>query len=113
MLTIDKLLQEGGRFLAQEHVGFLGLGSIGRTALHLMLNVLPHPAEILLCDMYAKRQALESLAQTLREDIGFQGRIRIVTADPDVPAAFYEATLIVGAANVPNILDIARLRPGP
>lgn len=112
VLTIDKLLHEGGRYLAQEHVGFLGLGSIGRTALHLMLSVLPHPAEILLCDVYAKHPALETLAQTLRDNVGFQGRIRMVTADPDVPAAFYEATLIVGATNVPGILDVTRLQPG-
>ncbi|PON17828.1 hypothetical protein C2W62_11210 [Candidatus Entotheonella serta] len=42
VLTINKLLTEGGRLLAQERVGFLGLGSIGRTALHLMLNVLQY-----------------------------------------------------------------------
>jgi amino acid adenylation domain-containing protein len=112
VLMIGKLLHEGGRHLVQECVGFLGLGSIGLTSLQLMLNVLPHPAEVLLCDVYAKRQALESLAQILRESAGFQGRIRIVTADPEVPAAFYEATLIVGATNVPDILDISRLQPG-
>lgn len=111
-LTIGKLLDEGGRHLEQERVGFLGLGSIGRTTLHLMLQVLPHPAEILLCDVYAKRQALEILAQTLRENVGFQGRIQIVTAEPNVPAAFYEASLIVGATNVPDILDVSHLQPG-
>ncbi len=112
VFMIDKLLHEGGRHLAQERVGFLGLGSIGRTALDLMLNVLPHPDEILLCDVYAKRQALETLAETLRENTGFQGRLRVAPAGADVPAAFYEATLIVGATNVPDILDVARLRPG-
>ncbi len=112
VLTINKLLTEGGRLLAQERVGFLGLGSIGRTALHLMLNVLPHPAEILLCDVYAKHQALEVLAQVLREKMRFQGRIHIVIANPDVPTAFYDASFIVGATNVPDILDVTRLRPG-
>ncbi len=75
-------------------------------------NVLPHPAEILLCDVYAKRQTLEILAQSLRDHARFQGRIRIVTAEPNVPAAFYEATLIVGATNVPDILDVSCLQPG-
>ncbi|ETX00990.1 MAG: hypothetical protein ETSY2_37990, partial [Candidatus Entotheonella gemina] len=112
VFTMDKLLHEGGRYLARERVGFLGLGSIGRATLHLMLSVLPHPAEILLCDVYAKRQTLEALAQMLRDNMGFQGCIRIVPAAPGVPAAFYEATLIVGAANVPDILDVACLQPG-
>ncbi len=112
VFTISKLLHEGERHLEQERVGFLGLGSIGRASLHLMLNVLPHPEEILLCDVYAKRQALELLAQTLRDNIGFQGHIRIVTAEPTVPAAFYDSTLIVGATNVPDILDVTRLQPG-
>jgi amino acid adenylation domain-containing protein len=112
VFTLEKLLHEGGRHLAGERVGFLGLGSIGRTTLHLMLHVLPHPTEILLCDIYAKRHRLDALAQALRESTGFQGSIRIVTADPNVPEAFYEATLIVGATNVPDILDVARLQPG-
>jgi amino acid adenylation domain-containing protein len=112
VLTIGKLLHEGGRHLERERVGFLGLGSIGRSSLQLMLNVLPHPAEILLCDVYAKHQTLETLAQNLRERTGFAGRIRILTADPNVPSAFYAATLIVGATNVPAILDVDRLRPG-
>ena len=112
VLTMDKLLCEGGRRLTDERVGFLGLGSIGRAALSLMLNVLPHPAEIVLCDVYAKRQSLEAQAQALCEREGFQGRVRIATAEPEVPDAFYDATLIVGAANVPNILDVDRLRPG-
>ena len=111
-LTIDQLLRQGGRDLARERVGFLGLGSIGRSVLHLMLRVLPHPAEILLCDVYAKRQTLEALAQTLRDSVGFQGRIHILTADSGVPSAFYDATLIVGATNAPDILDISRLQPG-
>ena len=112
VLTMDKLLREGGRRLADERVGFLGLGSIGRAALSLMLHVLPHPAEIVLCDVYAKRQSLEAQAQALGEQEGFRGRIQIATAEPEVPEAFYDATFIVGATNVPHILDVDRLRPG-
>ena len=40
--------------LAREHVGFLGLGSIGRAALELMLDRMPHPRALMLCDVAAK-----------------------------------------------------------
>jgi hypothetical protein len=112
VMMIEKLLHEGGRQLSQECVGFLGLGSIGRTALYLMLSRLPHPARILLCDVYQKRQALAAVQGVLIHTFGFQGSIQIVVAQPDVPPAFYEATLIVGATNVPDILDVRLMQPG-
>jgi amino acid adenylation domain-containing protein len=112
VLAIEKLLQAGGRHLPAERVGFLGLGSIGLTSLYLMLRALPHPAEIILCDVYAKRQSLEAIQQTVRDEFGFQGDLRITPSDAQVPRAFYEATLIVGATNVPGILNINRVQPG-
>jgi aspartate racemase len=113
VLMIDKLGQECGRQLTQECVGFLGMGSIGLTSLYLMLHTLPHPAELLLCDVYQKSRDLETIRKTVIEKFGFQGSVRIaVSSGAEVPSAFYAATLIVGATNVPDILDINRVRPG-
>jgi aryl carrier-like protein len=113
VLMIDKLVREGGRCLSQECAGFLGMGSIGLTSLYLMLHTLPHPAEILLCDVYQKYRDLETIRQTVIESFGFQGRVRIAASSgAEVPLAFYASTLIVGATNVPDILDIDRVRPG-
>lgn len=112
VLVIRKILQEGGRDLGQERVGFLGLGSIGSGVLRLMLRGLPHPAEIMLCDVYSKLDLLEEIQQELVDDLGFRGYIRIIESQGEVPPEFYNATLIIGATNVPDILDIARVKPG-
>jgi hypothetical protein len=77
-----------------------------------MLRALPHPAEIILCDVYPKHPFLETIQQAVVDDFGFQGAIRITPSGAQVPSAFYTATLIVGATNVPGVLDINRVRPG-
>jgi predicted amino acid dehydrogenase len=112
VLAIKRVIQEGGRDLAQERVGFLGLGSIGRTSLRLMLSCLPHPAEIRLCDVYDKRDLLEEARREIVSEFGFRGTVQVVESRADVPPEFYDSTLIVGATNVPDILDIARVKPG-
>ena len=40
------------RTIDNEAVMFYGVGSIGLGALRLMLDVMPHPAELLLCDPF-------------------------------------------------------------
>ncbi|UCE20078.1 MAG: amino acid adenylation domain-containing protein [Gemmatimonadota bacterium] len=112
VLAVKKILHEGGRDLARERVGFLGLGSIGQATLRLMLNCLPHPLEITLCDVYSKLDFLERIRRELIDDLGFQGPVRLSQSRLDVPPEFDEASLIVGATNVPDILDIRRVNPG-
>ena len=70
VLNIRRILREAGRNLGQERVGFLGLGSIGLSSLYLMLHCLPHPREILLCDVYNKLDFLENLRQDLIRETG-------------------------------------------
>ena len=112
VLMIEKILEQGGRDLAHEHVGVLGVGSIGATSLRLMLSSLPHPKAITLCDLYSKRDVLESFKREIVTDFGFQGPVHIAPSQMQAPAELYEATLIVGATNVPDIVDIARVKPG-
>jgi amino acid adenylation domain-containing protein len=112
VMTIKRILQEGGRDLSRERVGVLGLGSIGAASLRLMLKCLPHPSEIILCDLYSKLEILERIKQELIIDLGFQGVVRVMKSQANPPPEFYEATLIIGATNVPNVLDISRLKSG-
>ncbi len=112
MMATRRIVEAGGRDLSQERVGFLGLGSIGGTALRLMLRCLPHPAEITLCDVYSKRESLEQTRQELHGEFGFQGAVRILESQAEIPAEFYDATLMIGATNVPDILDIRRVSSG-
>jgi amino acid adenylation domain-containing protein len=112
VLALRRTLREAGRCMDNEHVGFLGLGSIGTASLRLMLERLPQPAALTLCDVYSRRSALEQIAASVRRDCGYRGTLDLVEASPDVPEAFYEAGVVVGATNVPDVLDVARLRPG-
>jgi hypothetical protein len=98
--------------MAQEHVGFLGLGSIGVASLRLMLHCLPHPQHITLCDLYSKRADLERIKHEISTVHGFRGTITLLESRGAVPDGFYAATTIVGATNVPDILESERIRPG-
>jgi acyl transferase domain-containing protein len=113
VLTINKILRESERRLAQEDVGFVGLGSIGGASLRLMLRCLPHPRSITLCDVFDKRHHLEEIQRELIRDYHYRGVVNIAQSRGIVVAEeIYRASLLVGATNVPNILDIALLRPG-
>ncbi|MEM7134380.1 MAG: amino acid adenylation protein [Chloroflexota bacterium] len=112
VLNIARILQESGRFLETERVGFVGVGSIGLTTLRLILRCLPHPQKILLCDVYAKTEFLQQVELELVNEFGFQGEIQITPAKASLPAEIYTSTLIVGATNVPDVLDITQIQPG-
>ncbi len=112
VLAIRRALEEAGRDLAGEHVGFLGLGSVGAATLRLLLSCMPHPARLTLCDVYAKQDSLSSLHRELIEELGYRGEVRKLASGREVPDGFYDASLIVGATNVADILDIDRARPG-
>lgn len=110
--AVQKILSLANRILQNEVVGFLGMGSIGSATLKLMLLKLAHPAKIILCDIYMKKSELEMMAVCIREDYGFQGEIEVVTSSGDTPELFYEASMIIGATNVADVLQIGKLKPG-
>jgi amino acid adenylation domain-containing protein len=112
VLAVRRALEEGGRDLGGEDVGFIGLGSVGIATLRLLLSCLPHPARLSLCDVYSKQESLESLRRELSEELGYVGEVRLLASRQEVPAKLYEASLIVGATNVADILDIDRVAPG-
>jgi amino acid adenylation domain-containing protein len=112
VLAIEKILAESGRELARERVGFLGIGSIGLASLRLMLKILPHPREILLCDLYSERGRLNEVQREIVERLGFTGPVYLHSARAKVPPEFYKSTLIVGATNVEHVLDIQALAGG-
>lgn len=112
VLAVKRICAESGRNIAQERVGFIGLGSVGISSLRLMLKCLPHPKEITLCDVYTKLSFLEKIRQEIVSDLGFRGVVGIVASQAQVPDEIYEATLIIGATNVPDVLDITRVKPG-
>lgn len=103
---------ESRRDLAREEVAFLGMGSIGRASLHLMLRCLPHPKKIMICDVYGKLDWLEKIRGEMIDDLAFKGCVQIVGSSRKLPPEIYDAGLIVGATNVPDLLEIESLKPG-
>jgi hypothetical protein len=112
VLAIRRMVTEAGRNLPRERVGFVGLGSVGAATLRAMLRCLPHPAELRLCDVYSKREALLELRREVTEELGYGGPVHVLEARGTVPLGLYESSLLVGATNVPDILDVDRLAPG-
>jgi len=112
VFSIQRLLATAGRDLTGERVGYIGLGSVGLSTLHLMLQYLPHPAEIVLCDLYSQRERLQAIREELATGFGFRGRVKIALSRQAVPAEVYDMSLIVCATNAPNVLDIERVQPG-
>ncbi len=110
--TITGMLEQTMRDFSEEKIAIVGLGSIGYATLRLMLEVMPHPVELILCDLYRKADILENIRSELIEKVGFKGAIRVVTTRGQLPDAIYDASFVLGASNVPGILDINRLRPG-
>jgi len=112
VLAIQKILQRGGREMAKERVGVIGLGSVGFSSLCLLLKCLPHPPELMLCDLYSKKEFLEDIREQLVSELGFRGKIQLLFSEVELPQEIYNATLIVGATNVPDVLDIGKVKSG-
>ncbi len=113
VLAIHRILKECGRDIRGETVAFLGLGSIGWSALRLMLSRLPHPRELILADVFTRAGLLAEIEGKVVDQLGYRGRIRTVhSGSKTLPRDFYDARLIVGATNAADVLDVDMLRPG-
>ncbi len=112
VLNLEGLLREADREIENETVMYYGIGSIGLSALQLMLDVLPHPAELRLCDPYRSAEFFAELETTLRREHGYAGEIRVVETGADRDDEFYDASVIVGATNVENVIYVGRLAHG-
>ncbi|WP_432251757.1 non-ribosomal peptide synthetase [Streptomyces sp. HNM1019] len=111
VLNTEQLLRRAGRRMGEESVAYVGLGSIGESALRLQLRRLPHPRRITLCDLYSRRTHLEEIRATVRSV--YDGPVDIAeSTDGSVPDRVYGASLIVAATNVPDVLDVDRLPVG-
>lgn len=110
--TLKAALYATNRVLEQSDLAFVGLGSIGQTALRLLLTTLPHPRSLVLCDTANQLSRLNALAQTLRTDVGYQGTISIVAADKNVPTVVYQTQIIIAATSTAGVIDVERLQAG-
>ena len=112
VLTAISAARAAARKLTNETIAFVGLGAIGTATLRLLSDRPIHPRRLILCDVPAKARELERLADEIRTTFGYRGDIEIVAAQGTVPAEVYRSTFIIGATNVPGVLEIDRLAPG-
>jgi hypothetical protein len=112
VLNLVELLRAGGRSLPEETVMFYGVGSIGLGALRLALDVLPHPPALRLFDPFRGAPYFKELKMRLRRDHGYRGDIGVVHPEQLGRQKHYDASVIVGATNRENTLDVDRLAPG-
>ena len=109
--SVEGILANSGRDMSDLKVSFIGLGSIGKGTLGLLLDVLPHPRGIIMSDIYRQEDRLEELQDRLLAS-GFVGEIDICSCRSELPDKVYESELIIAASNVPNIINIEKVRPG-
>ena len=103
------------QFLLEEldhTIGFLGLGSIGLGILRLFLSVCRHPSSIVLADVYNKQSDLQKIAESMRADFNYQGKIIVLDSTVSIPSELYACRVIFGATNKPNVLSANALKPG-
>ena len=112
-MALVKLLCKSGRRLAGEDVCVLGVGSIGAAVAKRVLDKLPHPASITLCDLPGSMKRMQDLKNELRDVYGYVREIKLAYSDGSrLPDEVYKASLIIGATNASNVLDADMLSPG-
>jgi hypothetical protein len=105
-------MKQTHRDLSQTSVAFVGLGSIGRSSLELLLAQAGSSKSLVLCDVASRRHHLSALACDIAAS-GYSGRVTIACSDPSLPAEVYDADLIVAAiSGSSRSLEVDRLRPG-
>ncbi|MEU0381097.1 amino acid adenylation domain-containing protein [Streptomyces cyaneofuscatus] len=111
--TVHAALGATGEELGSLTVAFVGLGSIGSSALELLLGqATTPPARLLLCDVPGSGPRLKELAGRLRAR-GLADAVDVLTSDEGLPDAVYGARLIVAAVSGGGtLLDVDRLEPG-
>ncbi len=109
--TVEGILERTGRSLETEVMAVVGLGSIGFGTLRLMLEVLPQPAKIILCDPYQTDDQMTRVRDEVRLS-GYDGTVNIVKNGGALPPEVYQASLVVASSNLPGVLDIGSLKPG-
>ncbi|SDP27884.1 amino acid adenylation domain-containing protein [Streptomyces sp. cf386] len=111
--TVHAALSATGRRLDTLSLAVVGCGSIGTSSLRLLLATAPHPpARLVLCDLPGSTARLQRLAADLSSGHPAMP-VRVAESGRTLPAAVYEADVIVTAVSgATALLDVDRLRPG-
>jgi hypothetical protein len=109
--TAAAALAHGGRELGEVTVACVGLGSIGRSSLELLIARAGSPRRLLLCDVASRARHLTEMAAELA--VGGGQAVDVCYSEASLPVDVYEADLVVAATSSDGwILDVDRLQPG-
>ncbi|MBA2445601.1 MAG: hypothetical protein H0V49_09755 [Nocardioidaceae bacterium] len=111
--TTMAAMAQARRDISECAVAVVGLGSIGRSSLELLLALeVGPPKRLVLCDVPSRLRHLAQFAADLSAR-GYIGEIAICGSEPSLPMQAYEADLMIAANSADGvILNIERLRPG-
>ena len=113
VMTILRAMEQTSRRVADETLAVVGTGSIGMASTELLLTVSDQvPRRIVLADIPQKEQQLREFAARLSRDHGMEGRVSVALSKPLLADEVYDASLLLGATNLPGVIDVTSLRPG-
>jgi len=91
-------------------IAFIGLGSIGTATALTLLNFIPHPEKIILCDIYGAEKRIKEIEIFLKKELFFNGIIETKISSKNISDSIYEADIMICAVSSSNILDIDKLK---
>lgn len=112
--TYQRALADFNRRSATQKVVVLGVGSIGRTFTEILQYVGERPAELVLVDKPHVAGKLAKLAAKYEQEFGTSCRYSVSNPDGTLPedSDCYSCDVLVSAVSMPNVVDVARVRPG-
>jgi predicted amino acid dehydrogenase len=110
--TVMAAMDQAHRDLGECTVAFIGIGSIGRSSLELLLSQAGSPKALVLCDVPSRSHHLATLARALTAD-GYPGPVTVTCWDSSLTAEVYGSDVIIAAVSGgQQTVDVDRLRPG-
>jgi predicted amino acid dehydrogenase len=108
--TAIAALAHAGRDLGELTVAWVGLGSIGRSSLELLLARVGSPRRLLLCDVAGRARHVAEIAAELTADCQ---SVDVCHSGASLPLEVYDADLVIAATSTDRwILEVDRLRAG-
>ncbi|RAP28763.1 hypothetical protein DID78_04520 [Candidatus Marinamargulisbacteria bacterium SCGC AG-343-D04] len=109
LLTLEKALIEKNKSIQNLNVTVLGMGSIGQSFCHLLLEKHFTPQKLTLCDV----KSCEKMLNLIKKELESKSSAAIdisVSENDSLSKEVYESDIIIGATNKANIINIKQLK---
>ena len=109
-IGIGAVFKELSKKTSCRTLSIVGLGTIGKTSLHLLLEKGLRPKKIMLCDLPKRKNKLERLAVEVEKKYSI--KIDIALYGEETFFKIYEGDMFLGAVSSRNVLDPHLLKKG-